>query len=237
MRICWEEIIPGRWFRAVPRGAFFGDGSATGFGWIVPSRWFGGAGLASRRGIFLYAPIVAAVLHAAATSGDLKAVVRAYRASPTPAGRAAVEAYAAAHPSEDSMARFALGVVAYEQKDYAAAVSGLEALPAKLPSIADYVGFYLAASRVELKDFGAVAQDLAAATGGETRSPLAGKAWLVEAQALQSSAPGDAVKALRDHYTQLPQPDGARRWRMRIRPPTIWPTRRNSIGACMCNTR
>ncbi len=34
------------------------------------------------------------MLHAAAT-GDLKSLVRAYRANPTPAGRAAVESYAA----------------------------------------------------------------------------------------------------------------------------------------------
>ncbi|MGA3239813.1 MAG: transglycosylase SLT domain-containing protein [Bryobacteraceae bacterium] len=158
--------------------------------------------------ILALALAAAALLHAAAT-GDLKSLVRAYRADPTPAGRAAVESYAAAHPDEDALARLALGVVSYEQKDYAAAIAALQPLPAKLPQIADYAAFYLAAARVESNDFGGVAQDLGPSHAGEARSPLAGKAWLLEARALQSTAAADAVKTLREHYTQLPQPDGA----------------------------
>ncbi len=113
------------------------------------------------------------------------------------------------HPDEDALARLALGVVSYEQKDYAAAIATLQPLPAKLQPIADYAAFYLAAARVESNDFGPVVKDLAPVHAGETRSPLEGKAWVLEARALQSTAPADAVKTLRDHYAQLPQPDGA----------------------------
>jgi soluble lytic murein transglycosylase len=153
--------------------------------------------------------LAAAIMLHAAVTGDLKSLVRAYRASPTPAGRAAVESYAALHPQEDSLARLALCVVSYEQKDYPAAIAALQPLPAKLPQIADYVAYYLAAARVESQDFDGVAQDLAPAHASESRSPLEGKAWLLEARALQSTAAADAVKLLRDHYAQMPQPDGS----------------------------
>jgi soluble lytic murein transglycosylase len=158
--------------------------------------------------ILALALAAAAWLHAAAT-GDLKSLVAAYRADPTPAGRAAVESYAAAHPNEDALARLALGVVSYEQKDYGAAIATLQPLPAKLPQIADYAAFYLAAARVESNDFGGVASDLAPAHAGAARSPLEGKAWLLEARSLRSTAAADAVKTLREHYARLPQPDGA----------------------------
>jgi hypothetical protein len=55
---------------------------------IIPAPWFSALALA------------AAALLSAAANGDLKSLVRAYRANPTPAGRAEVEAYAASHPNE-----------------------------------------------------------------------------------------------------------------------------------------
>jgi soluble lytic murein transglycosylase len=163
----------------------------------------------ARSGTVIVAVALPAALLLHAATGDLQSLVRAYRTNPTPAGRAAVESYAASHPTEDSLAHLALGVVSYEQKDYATAIAALQPLPVKLPQIADYAAFYLAAARVESNDFDGVVQDLAPAHGGEARSPLEGKAWLLEARALQASAPDQAVKTLRDHYAQLPQPDGA----------------------------
>jgi len=191
----------------------------------IPAPWFSGAVVplwrtharvprrhSCRRlasGAALAAAFAAALLLHAAAAGDLKPLVQAYRANPTPAGRAAVESYAASHPGDAAAAHLALGVVAYEQKDYAAAIALLQPLPAKLPRIADYAAFYLAAARVAANDFAPVVQDLAPVQAGEARSPLAGKAWLLEAQAMQSVNPAEAVKALREHYAQLPQPDGA----------------------------
>ena len=99
------------------------------------------------------------LLHGAATV-DLKSLVRAYRADPTPAGRAVVESYAASHPNEDALAHLALGVVSYEQKDYDTAIAALQSLPAKLPQIADYAAFYLAAARVEFFGVSALARGL-----------------------------------------------------------------------------
>jgi len=152
----------------------------------------------------------AAVRPAPTGEGSLAALVRAYRASPRPADRAPIEAYAAAHASEasGSLARLALGVVDYEQKNYAAAIAELKSLPAKVPGISDYVGYYLGASRVEANEADGVSADLAPTHRSETPSPLAGRAWLLEARAWQQSDAARAVRLLRDHYSELPEPAG-----------------------------
>ncbi len=163
----------------------------------IRGRWFKAAAIG----------LLAFTLRPAAAPSGLAPLVRAYRASPNAARQAAVESYAAAHPAEKSLALLALGVAAYEQKDYAKAMVDLRDLPAQLPLIADYPAYYLGASRVEAGDFDGVPRDLAATHAG-TRSPLAGKAWIVEARALETKAAPEAVRTLRDHYKELPQPDG-----------------------------
>src|SRR6185369_13939195 len=115
--------------------------------------------------------------------------------SPNPARRAAIEAYAAAHPKDDNgvLARLALGVGSYEQKDFAGATAALRKVQGKIPRLADYTAYYLAASRVEEKDTDGVVKDLDAVRPTEVRSPLGARAWLVQARALQSS---DAAQSI-----------------------------------------
>src|ERR1700760_149228 len=119
------------------------------------------------------AAFAAAAVSAAAPFG-LAPLVRAYRAAPNPARRAAIESYTAAHPAEEPLARLALGVAAYEYKDYPAAIASLTGL---------YPAYYLAASRVESASFDNLSADAAPVHTG-TPSPLAGKSWIVEARAL-----------------------------------------------------
>ncbi len=138
-------------------------------------------------------------------SGTLAVLTRAYRESPTPARRAAIATHIAAHPEDAPLANLALGIAAYEQKNWAAAIAALKPLPAKLPKIADYAAYYLAAAQVENNEFAGVGAELAPAY---RNSPLAGRSRLLEARALKADAPGDAVRLLRDHYTELPQPEG-----------------------------
>ena len=146
----------------------------------------------------------------AAKSGDLASLVSAWRESPTPARRQAVESYAAAHAKDNNgtLARLALGVGAYEQKDFAAAISALRKVQSKLPALADYTAYYLALARLESKDTEVMAADLAPAHSTEIRSPVAGKAWLVEARALEAADAAESVRVLREHYAELPQPEG-----------------------------
>ena len=140
---------------------------------------------------------------------DLASLVRAYRDSPTPARRTSVESYAAAHSKDanGSLAQLALGVVAYERKDYPAAIAALRKVQ-KLPLIADYTAWYLAASRVELNDVTGIASDLAPTHTARQISPLSAKAWLLEARALETTQPAEGARILRELYAELPQPEG-----------------------------
>lgn len=165
---------------------------------ITPARWFSLAVCAATATAVTPPP------------SGLAPLVRAYRETPSVAKRAAVEAYAAAHARETSgsLGRLALGVGDYEQKNYAAAIAELKPLAAKLPQIADYASYYLGAARVESGDFAGVGADLAATHRTDTPSPLSGRAWLLEARALQPADAEQAARLLRDHYSELPQPAG-----------------------------
>jgi soluble lytic murein transglycosylase len=111
------------------------------------------------------------------------------------------------HPQDAPLVQLALGVVAYEQKDYLVAAANLRKARPKLERIADYVAYYLGAARVEAADFEGVARDLDP-THRQPASPLAGRAWVIEARARQTADAAGAVKLLRDHYAELPQPEG-----------------------------
>jgi soluble lytic murein transglycosylase len=145
-------------------------------------------------------------LHAAPAPRDLASLVREYRESPTAVRRAAVVAYAAAHPKEAALAKLALGVAAVEQEDYSGAIAALSPITAVLPKLADYVTYYLGAARVE-------SQDSAPFNPGPVyqapiTSPFAARARLLEARSLMAGNAAGAVALLREHYSELPQPDG-----------------------------
>ena len=143
-------------------------------------------------------------LCAAPATGALAILVRAYRESPSAARRGAVATYIAGHPQDAALASLGLGIAEYEQKNYAEAIVELKPAQGKVAPIADYAAYYLAAARVESNDFEVTAL-LAAA---RRNSPLNGKSWLVEARARKASAAADAVRLLREHYVELPQPEG-----------------------------
>ena len=144
-------------------------------------------------------------LGAAPAAGSLATLARAYRESPSPARRSALTTYLAGHPKDAALVNLALGITAYEQKNYTAAIAALKPLQGKLAPIADYSAYYLAAARVESNDLDVTSADLAAA---HRNSPLNGKSWLLEARARKASAPQDAVRLLRERYAELPQPEG-----------------------------
>ncbi|HLK67553.1 MAG TPA: transglycosylase SLT domain-containing protein [Bryobacteraceae bacterium] len=149
-------------------------------------------------------------VHTTAKADDLASLVRDWRADPTPGRHSLVESFAVAHAKENSgsLARLALGLGEVEQKNYAAAIADLKKVQGKLPQVADYTAYYLALARVESSDFSGVAKDLTPIHSGEVRSPLSGKAWVVEARALESTDASGAVRLLREHYSELPQPEG-----------------------------
>ena len=141
---------------------------------------------------------------------NLAELVSSCREAPTAARRAAIEAYASNHAgaSEGALAHFALGVIAWEQKDYRAAVESLRKAQTGIPQIADYAAYYLAASRVEAKDWEGVAQDLLRIRSLELRSPWNGSSWVLEARARAAAGEPAGLQLLLDHYVELPQPEG-----------------------------
>ena len=171
----------------------------------IPARWFSLVALAAAAAPAVKPP-----------PSGLAPLVRAYRETPTPAKRAAVEAYATEHARQTSgiLARLALGITDYEQKNFPSAIANLKPLPGKLPQIADYVAYYLGAARVESQDLAGIAGDLAPAHRADPASPFDGRAWVLEARALQPADAAQAVRLLRDHYSRLPQPAG---WAMTMR--------------------
>src|SRR4051812_13699628 len=112
---------------------------------------------------------------------DLATLVSAHRQHPTAATRAAIQSYAVTHPRETAAAHLALGIAAFEQKDYAAAIASLSR--ANIPQLADYSAYYLAAAKVESRTSGSVPVDLSPVGSTEVRSPLAGRAWVIEGRA------------------------------------------------------
>ncbi len=160
---------------------------------IIPALWFS---------------LLALTAIPAPPPSGLPALVRAYRETPSAARRRAVEKWAASHPQDAPLARLGLGIAAYEQKDFAGSIAQLRKLRGQLPQVGDYIAYYLGAARVESRDFEGVAADLAPAHAAATLSPFAGRAWILEARAARNSAPAEAVRVLREHYSELPQPEG-----------------------------
>jgi soluble lytic murein transglycosylase len=140
--------------------------------------------------------------------GELATLVSAWRDAPTAATRAAVEGYAARHAKDKdgALANLALGMVSFETRDYERAISALRA--AKVPQLADYAAYYLASARVESNDGATAVKDLAPAHAAGLPSPLSGRAWIVEARALKAADAGGSARLLREHYADLPQPEG-----------------------------
>ena len=142
-----------------------------------------------------------------ASDGALATLVRAWREAPTPTHLTAINSYIATHPKEAPLAHLALGISAYEQHNYAAAIPLLKPLPLQLPAVADYAAYYLAAARVEAADATVTAADLALTRREAVPSPFAARSWILEARALKAANPEAAIQLLLSHYQDLPQPD------------------------------
>jgi soluble lytic murein transglycosylase len=204
MRNCWAKTIPVLWCSALCGCIFLVSLGAA----AAPAQRKHATRKATQRRT---APKSAASQRPEtrrAKPVSLATLVESYRTAPTAARRTAVESWALSHPADAPAARLALGVVAYEQKDYDSAIASLRRAAPALPRISDYTAYYLAAAEVESKNFDTALKDLARLHAAAPASPLAGRSWLLDARAAKASDPAAAVKLLRDHYADLPQPEG-----------------------------
>jgi len=141
---------------------------------------------------------------------SVDALVQAYRDSPSPARRRALLQYAAAQNRTENgaLARFALGIIAHSEQDYASAVENLELAKPGLPALGDYIAYYIAASRLAAKDISGLERDLAPFQSLPAPSPLFEKAVLLRAGAmLESGRPAEAAQLLASRDSTLPQPE------------------------------
>jgi len=111
--------------------------------------------------------------------------------------------------SDPALTSLLLGTSALEKKRYPEAVKHLREAQGKLPKIADYLGFWLGSAQFELRNFAGALQELERVWNNPIPSPLAGEAALLAARAYRASGDaGAAVRLLRLHSAQLPQPGG-----------------------------
>jgi len=154
--------------------------------------------------------LTALLLTAAASAQAPESLGRAYHESPTPARAKALQRFASSHKDvSGALAHFTLGIVSFEQKRFPDAIVHFEAAQLRLPKLADYTAYYLAAARSETQDYAAAARDAARVRTVPLASPFAAKSLVLEARGLAASGSApEAVRMLREHYADLPQPDG-----------------------------
>jgi soluble lytic murein transglycosylase len=160
---------------------------------------------------FKLAPFAALAATATAALAQTPASLgRSYHESPTPARRKALERYALSHKDANgALANFTLGEVSFEQKQYSDAIRHLQAAQPRLPKLADYMSYYLAVAHSETGDNAAAVNDAAAVRSTVLRSPFAAGSVTIQARALAASGSAqDAIRMLREQYTDVPQPDG-----------------------------
>jgi soluble lytic murein transglycosylase len=167
-----------------------------------------------RQGIFNLSWLAAALLLAAMVpvraTADASALIKVYREKPSLARRAQIERYAAQHPNDQNgaLARLALGITSFEQKDYDRAIRNLKAAQQQLPRVEDYALYYLAAAQVQAKDENGVPAALERIQGMPLASPLATRAMVLAGKALiDLKNPAETVRILRERYSSLPQPE------------------------------
>ncbi len=172
----------------------------------IRADWYKGTRGAARLG----ACLTLLLLAGAAFAQSPESSVGAYRESPTPARARALAQFAASHnDANGALAHLTLGIVAFEQKRFPDAIRHLTAAQPRLPRLTDYTAYYLAAARVEMQDFAAAAHGAAQVESAPLRSPFAARARVLEGRGLAASGSAlEAVRTLREHYADLPQPDG-----------------------------
>jgi soluble lytic murein transglycosylase len=161
------------------------------------------------RAVLAWMVLAPAVAIFAETAQTAESLGRAYRESPAPARRQALERFAASHKDVNgALAHLTLGIVSFEQKQFPDAIQHLSAAQSRLPKLADYIAYYLAAARLETTDSPAAARDAAAVRVAPLSSPFAAKSVVIQARALAASgAAAEAIRMLSERYADLPQPD------------------------------
>jgi soluble lytic murein transglycosylase len=100
-------------------------------------------------------------------------------------------------------------LAAMDAKQYGDAVRQLTQMRAQYPALSDYFGYWLASAYYEMHDRDAVLRELEPVWKADLASPHAGNAAVLAGRAyVESRNAADAIRVLRERYSQLPQPAG-----------------------------
>jgi soluble lytic murein transglycosylase len=161
--------------------------------------------------IGLAAALAAGLAGGAAAAESLETLARAHRARPTPATRAALARFAAAHPKDASgaLALVVMAVAGSGRHDPAQAARDLRRAAARLPLVADHLALPLAQALAESRQNDAALAALEPVWTFEPASPVRGRAAVVAARILLERGSGAEARRLLDRYSSdLPQPQG-----------------------------
>jgi soluble lytic murein transglycosylase len=109
----------------------------------------------------------------------------------------------------DPLSDLKAAVAALQSGHAAPALAALKPLDKKLPKLADYVAWFLASAQFDAQEYAEVSKTLEGVWLQSPASPLASRAALLDARALeQAGNPQGALEVLRKYYDKLPQPQG-----------------------------
>jgi soluble lytic murein transglycosylase len=158
------------------------------------------------------ARLALALLAAASLSASpLETAARAFQQKRTPATRAALARFAAAHPKDRDGALALLSLAAGDQEagQSAEALASLGRLRGRAPQLSDFAAYYTGLALYGSGDFAGAFQQMETVLGASPVSPMAPEAALIAARAYKEvGRPAEAVRVLRTCYAQLPQPAG-----------------------------
>jgi soluble lytic murein transglycosylase len=144
---------------------------------------------------------------ALAHSQPLDTLARELHDNPSPRTRAAVLAFANAHPKDvnGALALLALGSVELDAKQFNDAIVHLKAAGKRLPTLADYPAYLEAAAQFEIRKFDEALKTLKPVWDNSPPSPLVVKAILLEANTyLNTGDPKKVLSLLEKRGSELP---------------------------------
>jgi soluble lytic murein transglycosylase len=156
----------------------------------------------------------AALLAVTAAGGEaraqtLDALVTAYRSKPTPALKAKLLQYEQAHAkgTDGALARFALGAVEMEQRQYAESIRSMEKVGTKLPRLQDYIHYAIGTSALEVGNYDGAAHAFLQVTSAKPASPYLDMSVVRAARAQRLDGRNkDAIQTLRRYEKQVKGP-------------------------------
>src|SRR5579884_4286715 len=146
------------------------------------------------------------VLLGSGCAATLDTVGGAYHKSPNDRTRAALLAFANAHPADQQggLALLAVGAGEVEQKQFAAAAEHLAQAERRVPELADYAAAFRAEADWQLKQSGDAEAAAKSVWERTPVSPLRAKVTLAAAKAwIQTGQPDRALQLVNEHAAEL----------------------------------